>query len=517
MGRFGTLRNKIIGGILLLVFAIQSTSALISYWQLRTTLFESFELEAKTTSFPLVLTLTEKLNQLGDPSSVSPGILKIFVGNIGSEFVRLVEAQEKLLAFQFIDQSGKILAHSTAEQVGQTVEEGLLKRTESPVLKVTERSGEIEVVVPYVFKEAVLGVLILNYSDVQIQEKNNQTLMTFVGLMGIYMVIGALGALLLSRAITSRIEKVSTAVLDIVEGEGDLTRRLGTENHDEVGTLEKGFDAFIESIQGVIRNIEGEASELSVTSDELAIMTREIRKTTDELVRTIEKGDSEIEQSNATIQKMASAVQSITKEIQLTEQKADQAQKQAENGNQAVIQADTSMSKIADSSKEIKGIIGVITEISGQTNLLSLNAAIEAAKAGELGKGFAVVADEVRSLAERSNRAVVEIQKLIEDSATNVDEGNSVIQQTSDTLGSIIEQVREISTQVNQISASMSEQDEAIQDIAKVAMNIRAMSETNAAIATELSSSTDHLAQTSETLNQMSGRLIDQITQFKTQ
>lgn len=511
-----TLKYKIILGVLSLVFIIQSVSSFISYQRLRLTVLEALQLEAQTTSFPLALSITENLEALGLEGEIEPNFLALMVGNTAEEFGRIVDAKDNLHEFFFIDKSGTIIGHNDPEQLGQHIATELITRSDRLQLIVTQKDDEIEIIIPYIFNDVRIGAIILNYSDKQVVEKNNQTLITFCILLLIYISIGGVGAWLLSLQILTRINKVSAAVKEIIEGNGDLTKRLEVYGRDEVGALEQSINTFIDSIQKVVQNIEQEAIELLHMSDELAIMTQEIRKTTNELALTIEKEDMEIDRSNKTIQAMAQAIQGITREIQIAKQKAHVAEQQAGEGNYAATRADNSMNKIAESSGKIRGIIGVITEISSQTNLLSLNAAIEAAKAGQLGKGFAVVADEVRNLADRSKIAVAEIQLLIEGSSTIVEQGNDTIKQTSGALKVIIEQAKEISQQINQISTSMSEQDDAVQSIAKVAMNVRIMSETNSAIANELSASTDQLNQTSDTLNGMSSRLINQIEQFKT-
>ncbi len=510
------LKKKMIAGIIVLVFVIQFTASAISYLQLRANIFETLQLEAETVSFPLMLQLQEKIaNQSQSDSGIPPGILEIFVGVMGIEFGNLVEAQNKLLALQFVDHEGKILAHNQQEQVGQLIGHESLQKSQTQQIVVTELPHQIEIIVPFFYQDQYSGALIFYYSDDQMQEQSENILLTSSVIMGVFMLFGGLGAWLLALTLIARIKHVSLAIQNIVEGNGDLTRRLTIRSMDEVGELETWFNMFIDNVHQIIRSIEDEASVLTTVIEELSYTTEEMQKTTDNLAEITEEEDTRITDTASTIGTMAADLQLITQEVQQTAHNASLAEQNAEVGNQAVLHANQSMTKIEQSSQEIEGIIHVITEISNQTNLLSLNAAIEAAKASEYGKGFAVVADEIRSLAERSSRAVLEIQKLIESSSSNVSEGNTIIQETGDSLSEIIGQVREITQQVNSISQGIVQQDQAIHQISVSADGIRDMSENTAAIVAELSNATTQINTSTHELSKMSNRLMVQINQFK--
>ncbi|MGK0288933.1 MAG: methyl-accepting chemotaxis protein [bacterium] len=187
----------------------------------------------------------------------------------------------------------------------------------------------------------------------------------------------------------------------------------------------------------------------------------------------------------------------------------------ASEGESSMKGVNESMERIGGSSQKIGGIVGVITEIANQTNLLSLNAAIEAAKAGDSGKGFAVVAEEVRSLAERSNLSVIEIQKLIEGSSHNIKEGFDVIKQTNQVLTVIIEGIRSISSQLIDVTDDSSEQLDSIQEIVKAIASISESGDSTSATVNELSTSTEQINDAANELSSIADKQEKEISQFK--
>ncbi len=512
-----TIKHKIIGGVFLLILVSQAISSLVYYRQTRSAILQALELEAEGTSVPFLLKLSQQV-QGSVPDENQPvenSLLAMFAAALSLEFNQLVESQSKLHSLLLLDKAGTIIAHHSLDGVGQSIDASVQERNQLQQLLVSEAVDQIEVMVPYFFHGHHAGAMVFHYSAQQIHEERAQALWVALLLFAAYFVLGGMGALLLSRHIVGRIKGVHSAVKNIVDGEGDLTRRLDSQANDEVGALVESFNRFIEYIQGLVQSIEQEASVLNTVVEELSYTTDEMQKTTDSLAEITEEEDSRITDTASTIGTMASDLQMITQEVQETAHNACLAEQNAEAGNEAVLHANRSMVKIEQSSQEIEGIIHVITEISNQTNLLSLNAAIEAAKASEYGKGFAVVADEIRQLAERSSQAVLEIQKLIESSSSNVSEGNTIIQETGHSLNEIIGQVREITQQINSISEGITQQDQAIHQISESADGIRHMSENTAAVVAELSSATGQINTSTHELSQMSHRLMTRINQFK--
>jgi methyl-accepting chemotaxis protein len=364
----------------------------------------------------------------------------------------------------------------------------------------------------------------LEISAVQNAAQRDQLIngVAFVGVVSIalFLVIGVVGSTI--RRIKATVERLR----DIAEGEGDLTSRLESSQGDELGELARYFNRFIEKLQGIIRQFSDNSLQLAAAAARLNSTSSRIAE-----------GSYEVSGQAGTVatasEEMACTSRDIANNCLQAAESAKLAIETATSGSAIVQQTVSGMGKIAARvqesaqtvtnlgarSDQIGQIIGTIEDIADQTNLLALNAAIEAARAGEQGRGFAVVADEVRALAERTTKATKEIGEMIksiqqetraavrvmEEGVNEVEQGTAGAEKSGQALLVILDQINGVAMQVNQIATATEEQTATTTEITN---NIHFMSDIvqkNAEGAQESAGETAHLANLANNLQGLVG------------
>lgn len=370
-------------------------------------------------------------------------------------------------------------------------------------------------VLPLMEGKQVIGYLSASISQDVTMQKLWEIVQLLSTITAIIIVLGIGICFLIVRGALKTIPQVTALLKNIAQGEGDLTKRLSIKRRDEMGILAQLFDGFVEKIHRLMEGIQEASTQLGASSEELSNSSNLMEKNSGRISRAISEESASLHETSRTINTMVESLDEVFGRIKTIQSNAQGAWDVAEHGKQAVVRTTATMVNIESSSKRIEGITSVITEIASQINLLSLNAAIEAAKAGDTGRGFAVVADEVRRLAERSAQTVDEIQNSIQESSRSVEEGIVVIKETQTVFHQIIDEVRHISESMDQLSNEISEQEVGIHEISSGVEQVLELSDDNASAVEELSSSLSEVAFTTKDLSQLAESLMDQVNQFK--
>ncbi|PCI27207.1 MAG: hypothetical protein COB67_09105 [SAR324 cluster bacterium] len=304
----------------------------------------------------------------------------------------------------------------------------------------------------------VLGVMDLTMS----LEKSDQQIFTSIRdtvfIMAIVSLLtGFLLSILIQRDLLHPIHSLISILKDIAHGDGDLTRRLPVVSKDEFGELAKLFNRFVENISSLIGDSQKGADEISRLLTQQSVHTKEVDDKISKITKETHREEEYLEELSATSKELTVSIQEIEKNSNLTAKVAMENKTVTTNGLQSVHLVSDIMSEIITSSQEVHQIMTAMEDVSRQTNLLSLNAAIEAAKAGEYGKGFAVVAEEVRNLAQKTNQSTQKIQALINTSNEQLSVGK-------DSVASMLEIFNNIEANAIKVASTFAEVADATQE-----------------------------------------------------
>jgi len=372
---------------------------------------------------------------------------------------------------------------------------------------------------PKLVESAKVWTLLMDDNLKQVREAIDQSHSTFrknatngVG----FATLGLAVSIALGLAVVRTIRRATGAFQTSLEAvaAGNLNTRSSVETTDELGGMSRTLNTMVVQLRNLIEGIRKGVEGVASGATQLSASAEQMAATSNEIARSAETQNSSSERMVASVSELSASIEEVNRGAQASMGRLDEAMGATHRGDQAGQATHEAMDGINQTATQIARAVSVIQEIAQQTNLLSLNAAIEAAKAGEHGKGFAVVAEEVRKLAERSSISAKEIAQYIQEANTAIERGGSTVATTVEILREIRTALEDFAASTRQAAVSTAEQSQAGGEVARQVEQSAQEATAIASAITEMSATTTEVARTSTELHRLAENLQLQVATF---